>query len=97
MAGETFSSSFPSFIVSKQSIDFGALSGGTATVQVTVVGARPGDAILVCKPTATVPGDDTWLGGFCDTNDLVDIIATENAETATTDIAAFIATIVVFK
>ena len=98
MANETFGGPFPAFIASTQSVDYGAMTAGVATVQVTVEGAEPGDAILVSKTdgTSTFPDSDQ-LYGYCDTADLVDLVVVDNDNTATTNHAAVNVAIVVFK
>lgn len=95
MASETFGGS-PPYIASQQSVDFAAMSAGSATVQVTVEGAKPGDGVLIVKPGNTVVQDSMILEGYCDTVDKVDIVVLDNDETATDNLAAVTLTIIVF-
>jgi hypothetical protein len=96
MANETFGGPFPSYVASKQSVDFPAMVAGTATAQVTVEGVSPGDLVLVSKPDTAVVGDALSLSGYCDTADLVDVIVTSNSEIATTNLGAVTLTIAFF-
>ena len=96
MANEAFGGPFPAYVSSKQAIDFGAMVAGTATAQVTVEGAKPGDAVIVVRPSVSVVTDALMLEGYCDTADLVDVIVTSNNEAATTNLASETLTILVF-
>ncbi len=99
MANETVSHSFPVFISSTQSLDFGAMTAGTAQLTTpAVVGARIGDAVLVTRAVddAVITAELT-LYGWVETDDLVTVQVTSNDATATDNLAAASVNILVFK
>jgi hypothetical protein len=87
---------FNGAVISKQSVDFPAMTAGVATATVTIQGADPGDAVLVTKPDAAIVLNDIELSGFCATADTVTVIAFSQDTAATTNLAAVTLTFVVF-